>query len=344
MTAAPGPGPVHRILVIKLRAIGDVLLSTIVTKNLRLAYPLAQIHYLTESPSVEVLRGNPFIDDVLVYDRKSMSGLGLIRAVRRGGYDVVIDLFGNPRTALLTRLSGAGQRVGFRFRGRSYAYNIVAEPRGNRVHNTEFNLDALGALGVAIQDRSIYFSYDDADVRCVESFLPPAFTRGSFVVCINSGGGWYTKRWGLDRFAALADHLVAEYNALIVLPWGPGQLPEAEEIRKKMTGEAFIPPATTLRQLGALLKRCTIVVSNDSGPMHIAAAVGTPVLGIYGPTDPLLQGPYGDKHVVVRNEGLDCLGCNLTSCPIGHPCMLGLSVETVLQGVRQLLAKNRITP
>jgi ADP-heptose:LPS heptosyltransferase len=78
--------------------------------------------------------------------------------------------------------------------------------------------------------------------------------------------------------------------------------------------------------------------------MHIAAAVGTPVLGIYGPTDPLLQGPYGDNHVVVRNEGLDCLGCNLTSCPIGHPCMLGLSVETVLQGVRRLLEKNRITP
>lgn len=344
MSASYGPGPVRRILVIKLRAIGDVLLSTIVTKNLRLAYPLAQIHYLTESPSVEVLKGNPFIDDILDYDRKSMSGLGLIRAVRRGGYDVVIDLFGNPRTALLTRLSGAGRRVGFRFRGRTYAYNIIAEPRGNSVHNTEFNLDALGALGVAIQDRSIYFSFDDADARCVDSFLPPGFVQGSFVVCMNSGGGWYTKRWGLDRFAALADLLVAEYNARIVLPWGPGQLPEAERIRDAMTHKAFIPPATTLRQLGALLKKCTIMISNDSGPMHIAAAVGTPVLGIYGPTDPLLQGPFGDNHVVIRNEGLDCLGCNLTSCPIGHPCMLGLSVETVLQGVRQLLAKNRITP
>jgi ADP-heptose:LPS heptosyltransferase len=137
---------------------------------------------------------------------------------------------------------------------------------------------------------------------------------------------------------------VEEYRALIVLPWGPGELGEAEEIRKSMTREAFIPPATTLRQLGALLTRCSIVVTNDSGPLHIAAAVGTPVLGIYGPTDPLLQGPYGDNHVVVRNEGLECLGCNLTSCPIGHPCMLGLGVETVLQGVRQLLAKNRIIP
>ena len=344
MTAPSGAGPVHRILVVKLRAIGDVLLSTIVTKNLRLAYPLAQIHYLTESPGVEVLKGNPFVNGVLEYDRKTMSGAGLVRAVRHGRYDVVIDLFGNPRTALLTRLSGAGQRVGFRFRGRTYAYNIVAEPRGDRVHNTEFNLDALAALGVAIKDRSIYFSFDDDDARFVDSFLPSGFARGSFVVCINSGGGWYTKRWGLERFAALADKLVEEYDARIVLPWGPGELPEAEEVRGTMKRDAFIPPATTLGQLGALLKRCSIVVSNDSGPMHIAAAVGTPVLGIFGPTDPLLQGPYGDTHVVVRNEGLDCLGCNLTSCPIGHPCMLGLSVETVLQAVRLLLAKNRITP
>lgn len=314
------------------------------TKNLRLAYPGAQIHYLTESPSVEVLKGNPFVDDVVVYDRNSMSALDLIRAVRRGRYDLVIDLFGNPRTALLTRLSGAQQRVGFRFRGRTYAYNILAEPRGDRVHNTQFNLDALTPLGIAIQDRSIYFSFDDADARYVDSFLPAEFTGGAFVVCINSGGGWYTKRWGLERFAGLADRLVEEFNARIVLPWGPGQISDAEEISRKMIRRAFIPPATTLRQLGALLRRCSIVVTNDSGPMHIAAAVGTPILGIYGPTDPRLQGPYGDNHVVVRNEGLDCLGCNLTSCPIGHPCMLGLSIETVLRGVRELLAKNRITP
>ena len=344
MTSTFDAGPVKRILVVKLRAVGDVLLSTVVTRNLRLAYPSAQIDYLTESPSREVLKGNQFLDDVLVYDRKSMSGLGLIQAVRRRQYDVVIDLFGNPRTALLTRLSGARQRVGFRFRGRTYAYNIVAEPRGNRVHNTQFNLDALEALGVAIQDRSIYFSYSADDAGYVDSFLPPGFVRGSFVVCINSGGGWYTKRWGLDRFAALADRLVDEYKARIVLPWGPGQLPEAQEISRMMVREAFIPPATTLCQLGALLKRCTIVISNDSGPMHIAAAVGTPVLGIYGPTDPLLQGPYGDNHIIVRNEELECLTCNLTSCPIGHPCMIGLSVETVMQGVRKLLAKNRITP
>jgi ADP-heptose:LPS heptosyltransferase len=342
MTAPVNPGEAHRILIVKLRAIGDVILSTVVTKNLRLAFPGAQIHYLTESASAEVLKGNPFVDDVLVYDRAAMSGPGLIRAVRRGRYDLVLDLFGNPRTALLTWLSGARRRVGFRFRGRAYAYNVLAEPRGDSVHNTQFNLDALSALGVPIQDRHIYFSFDDADARYVDSFWPPAFGGGSLVVGINSGGGWYTKRWGLDRFAGLADRLSEELGARIVLLWGPGQLPDAEEIRRRMVRDAFIPPATTLRQLGALIKRCSILVSNDSGPMHIGSAVGTPVLGIFGPTDPRLQGPYGENHLVVRNEGLDCLGCNLTACPIGHPCMLGLSVEPVLQAVRQLITRNGI--
>ena len=180
------PATPERILVIKLRAVGDVILSTVVTKNLRLAFPGAVIHYLTETPGVEVLKGNPFIDGVIVYDRKSMSGAGLILKVRRGHYDTVIDLFGNPRTALITRLSGAQRRVGFRFRGRAYAYNILAEPRGDRVHNTQFNLDALSALGVAIQDRSIYFSFDEDDARYVVSFFSSAFAPGSFVACLNS--------------------------------------------------------------------------------------------------------------------------------------------------------------
>jgi len=111
-----------------------------------------------------------------------------------------------------------------------------------------------------------------------------------------------------------------------------------------MKHQAFIPPDTSLPQLGALLKRCAAVVSNDSGPMHIAAAVGTPVLGIYGPTRPVLQGPFGTRHLTVRREGLDCLGCNLTDCPIGHPCMLDLSVDAVAESFDHLMRKNNLIP
>ena len=134
--AASQLSTIEKILIIKLRAVGDVLLSTIVTKNLRLAFPSAVIHYLTEPPGREVFHLNPFIDDVLVFDKETMSGAGLIRAVRRRRYDLVIDLFGNPRTALVTWLSRASVRVGYRFRGRSYAYNVIAEPRGDHASAT----------------------------------------------------------------------------------------------------------------------------------------------------------------------------------------------------------------
>ena len=333
---------VKKILVIKLRAVGDVLLSTIVTKNLRLAFPSSRIEYLTEPPSVSFLRTNPFIDDVIVYDRSTTSGLGLIRQVRQRRFDLVIDLFGNPRTALVTRLSRGQYRVGFRFRGRSYAYNILVSPRGGEVHNTQFNLDALEAIGVDIQDRNTYFHVTPKDDEEADAFLRNEGLAGKFIAGINTGGGWYTKRWGLDRFARLADLLIEQHGAGVILLWGPGQKPDVESIQSMMKRKAFIPPETTLLRLGALLKRCSILISNDSGPMHIAAAVGTPVLGIYGPTNPILQGPYGPNHVVVRNEKLECLGCNFTGCPIGHPCMKELAVDDVLNGLNFLLKKNAI--
>jgi heptosyltransferase-3 len=331
---------VRKILVIKLRAIGDVLLSTIVTKNLRQAFPEGEIDFLTELPSRDVVRGNPYLNTTLVYDKVNMSGLELIRLIRTRSYDLVIDLFGNPRTALVTRVSGARYRVGFDFRWRRYAYNIVAQPRGAHVHNTQFNLDALAAIGVDIQDRNLYFPLASEDLAYVDEFLARAGLTQQFLVGVSAGGGWYTKRWGLDKYAELCDRLIKRYKATVILTWGPGQRQEVETIRSKMTGEPFVPPATTLRQLGALLQRCSITISNDSGPMHIAAAVGVPVLGIFGPTNPVLQGPYGSKHITVSKSDLDCLGCNLTKCPIGHPCMLELSVDEVMGGVERLLAKN----
>jgi heptosyltransferase-3 len=328
---------IRNILVIKLRAIGDVVVSTIVTKNLRNAFPQARIRYLTEPASHEVVKNNPWLNGALVYDRRTMSGPGLIRMVRKEKFDCVIDLFGNPRTALVTRLSGARVRVGYRFRGRTYAYNVIAEPRGSQVHNAQFNLDAIEALGIEIQDRNIYFAPSPDDMRAVDRFLGSAQGRDRPLVCLNPGGGWYTKRWGTDRFAALADRLSEECGVRIVIAWGPGEQEDAAKLQSLMKHPAFIPPPTTLGELGAMLKRCTMLVTNDSGPMHIAAAVGTPILGIYGPTNPVLQGPYGVKHAIVRNEALTCLGCNYVECPIGHPCMLALSVDQVMTGARELL-------
>jgi heptosyltransferase III len=335
----PDRETVRRILVIKLRAIGDVVLSTVVIRNLRLAFPAAEIQYLTERASHDIVRSNPDLNGALVYDRKSMSGLDLIRLVRRGSFDLVLDLFGNPRTALVTRLSGARYRVGYRFRGRTYAYSIVVEPRGDRVHNTQFNLDALERLRIPIVDRSLQFVPAKDDEERMESYLRKVVPDGRPIVCLNPSGGWYTKRWGLERFAEVGDRLARENGAAILLTWGPGEEADVHKVASMMHAGAVIPPKTTLPELAALLKRCTLMITNDSGPMHIATAVGTRVIGLYGPTNPLLQGPYGEQHAVVRKEGLPCLGCNQTSCSIGLPCMLDLDVAPVLQKAKEILSR-----
>lgn len=326
------------ILLIKLRAVGDVVLSTVVLKNLKEALPEAKIDVLTEPAGAGVLEGNPFLAQTVVYDRRRMSGPGLIRLIRSRRYDAVIDLFCNPRTALVTRLSGARVRVGYRFRGRTYAYNTVVEPRGGVVHNTQFNLDALERIGVPIVDRSLHIVPGEPDEEKAGGIL--AEHRGRRIVAINPGGGWTVKRWPLDRFARLADMLIDELGVDILLLWGPGEGEEIEHLRRRMKHRPLVPPATKLLELAAILKRCWFMVSNDSGPMHIGAAMGIPVVGIFGPTNPLLQGPFGHQHQTVRNEGLPCLGCNLTACPIGNPCMLELSVERVMEAVRAMLHRN----
>jgi ADP-heptose:LPS heptosyltransferase len=328
--------------VIKLRAVGDVLLASIVLQNLRAAFPESRIDVLTERAGKDVVAGHPAVNEVVVYDRSRMSGLQLILSVRNRQYDLVIDLFGNPRTALLTRLSGARVRVGYRFRGRAYAYTIIAEPRGDRVHNTQFNLDALAAMGVPIVDRNLHFTPQEEHRSYVTAFLEREGLPGRTLVALNAGGGWYTKRWRNESFAELADRIAGRYGWTVVLPWGPGQLPDVEAIAGRTLSKPFVPPATTLPQLAALFEKCAFVVSNDSGPMHLAAAVGTPVLGIFGPTRPELQGPYGPHNGTVRLDGLECLGCNLTKCPIGNPCMINLSVETVLESFDRLVRRNTI--
>jgi lipopolysaccharide heptosyltransferase II len=331
----------RKILVIKLRAIGDVILATPVLENLRQAYPQAQIGFLTEKPCAPIVDGHPAIDEVLVLDRRQKgASQALIRQVRERHYDAVFDLFGNPRSAVLTWLSGAPTRVGFRFRGRKYAYNVKVEPRGDRVHEVEFNLDALRALQIPIVTRRLQVAVDAESDNLAAQFWRAHELQDRLVIGLNASGGWYTKRWPLESFAQLGDRLRRELNAVVLLLWGPGELDEVKNIAQMMREPSLLAPSTTLKQLAAMLSRLTLLVSNDSGPLHLAAAMGTRVVGIYGPTRPDLQGPWGDGHEIVVKNGLACLGCNGVTCKIvTHDCMKQLEIEAVWQAVQRVLKK-----
>lgn len=333
--------PVRRILIVKLRAIGDVLLSTVVLRSVRAAFPDAEIDYLTEAPARDIVEGHPALTRTLIFDPRHDSFLSLLRQIYRARYDLVFDLFCNPRSAQITFATRAPVRVGYPFRGRAYAYTVHVPVRSDRVHNTEFNLDALAVLQIPITDRALSFAITpDAD-RWAADLLAPYRAEGKMLVALNPSGTWESKRWGLDHYAGLGDALAARYNAVPVIVWGPGEHDDALRVASLMQAPALVPPKTTLKQLGALLARCDGMVSNDTSPMHLGAAVGIPVLGVHGPTNPHLQGPFNALSAWVRNEKLECLACNYTECPIGNMCMTELSVDTVLAAFDSMLERAR---
>ncbi len=336
--------PVNRILLIKLRAIGDVLLSTAVLPDVKAAFPGAAVDFLTEKFCAGVLEGNPAVSTLLVFDPKTEGSLDLIGRVRRNRYDLVIDLFGNPRSALLSLLSGAGVRVGYRFNWRTVCYNRVVEPRGGTVHNVEFNRDALRRIDIPTGSGRPFFPLDPVAEGLAEDFLRRQVSVGERIVALNAGGGWISKRWRPEQFAALGRKISGADGSRILVLWGPGEEADAVTVCREIGPAAILPPATTLKQLASLLKRSALLVTNDSGPMHIAAALGVSVVAIFGPTVPRLQGPVFTESSIVVKSGLDCLGCGYTVCPIGNPCMLELSVEDVYSAYRQILQKSINNP
>ena len=333
--------PVRSILVIKPRAIGDVLLSTVVLPNLRSAFPDASISFLTEKAAGDIVCENPFVDEPIIFDASRDSFFALLLRLRRARYDIVFDLFCNPRSAQMTFATGAPVRVGYPFRGRAWAYTVHVETRADRVHNTEFNLDALASLGIPVTERRLCFPLPAARLERMADSIRPLQTRCGPLIALNSSGTWESKRWGLEHFARLADLLVERLDANVMLLWGPGEEADVAAIRRYMRHDASPAPPTSIGELGALLAGCDYTVSNDSGPMHISAAVGTPTLGIFGPTNPFLQGPFHPDSAWVRLEGLDCLACNLTRCAIGNICMRDLDVETIYNAFIDLMERTK---
>jgi lipopolysaccharide heptosyltransferase II len=330
-----------KILIVKPRAIGDVLLSTPVIENIKSLFPQWEIDFLCEKFAAPVVEGNPFLRNVITYNTKKDSTFSIIRRIRNNNYDIVIDLFGNPRTAMITRWSGAKTRIGFPFRGRAYAYTAHINPRGGEVHNVEFNLDALKYFDLPITSQKPLFPLSDKEIRFAEEYFMQNNLSSKKVIGINATGGWYAKRWKTGSFGKLITRISQSGNYEFLLFWGPGEYEDALAIQKETDTAVHVIPKTTLKEMGALLQRCSYLVSNDAGPMHVGAALDVPTLGIFGPTNPHLQGPYGERNVWVRNEELDCLGCNLMNCPIGNVCMTELSVDVVYSAFQKLIVKNK---
>ena len=334
---------IKNILIIKLRGIGDVVLSTIVIDNLKTDFPDAKIDYLVESPSAPGLSGIKQINRVLIFERHNFfSKVSLAKSIRKNHYDLVLDFFSNPSTAIITYFSRAKYRMGFPYKGRRYAYNMFGPIERAKFHAAQLHLESLKINNLSFNNKNLHYSISDDSKVFANKYFNKQSLDNSFVVGICPTGGWVSKKCDPEKFAEIANTVINSFNAKVLILWGKSDEEDALKIYTQLEGETILAPATTIQELAALISKCSILIANDSGPMHISTAVGTPVLSLHGPTNPHLQGPYGDKHEFLQLEELECINCNLLDCPFNHECFKNITSELILKKVKALISKNDI--
>jgi ADP-heptose:LPS heptosyltransferase len=331
---------IEKILIIKLGGLGDVFLSTVIVESLLAQFPNANIDYFVEIAGRAAIDQDPRIHSIFTLDKRRTNPVSVIAHVRSQRYDMVIDLFGNPRSAIITLTSGARYRVGLDYGWRKHLYSIVGTAQRDRLHGAEVNLQVLPALGIVPSQASLHFYRTEGDLRFAKELWEINSLEGKFVIGILPTGSWSSKRCEPAKFAEIISECSRRFHATSLVVWGPTDEKDARQIYRLAGGNVLLGPRATLRENVSLLARCNAIIANDSGPMHLASALDVPILCIYGPTFP--EGPFGERHAWVRNEGLDCLVCNLLECPIQHQCMTELSVARVVEAFEGMLRKNNL--
>ena len=341
-----------RILVVKLDHLGDVILATPVFSNLRQAYPNVELHALTGTWSRVVLERHPDVSTIFDYNSPAFSRIGqstslkqafqLNRELRRQKYDLIVELRGDWRTVWFALLRLAPHRLN---RAALQIENKLRLARFSGTHETTRNLDLLRQAGIPTSIQNATFSVTTEDKKWASDFLTTYKIDKQYpLIAIHPGSPIPLKRWCPERYAELADWLIARKGTQVLFVGVQDEVPIITEIQQLMQRESInIAGKTTLTQLASILHTCNVFIGNDSGPMHLAAAVGTPTIGLYGPGDPTRFAPMGTQCQTIRRK-LDCPPCSGTTCRFGKEgCMSEIQVTDVirvLEDARYLSSEN----
>ncbi|HKY21634.1 MAG TPA: glycosyltransferase family 9 protein [Vicinamibacterales bacterium] len=330
------------ILIVRLGSLGDIIHAIPAAAAIRRAHPDARIDWLVD------VRHRDLLDLVPVLDRRiavKTSGAGsvveAVRELRTGAYDVALDLQGLLKSAVLARLSGAKRVIGFpppllRERAAGWFYTETAgEPAP---HVIDKNLSALKPLGVRVPD--VEFPLEDrkpeiaADVRGRLGIG----SNDRFAI-INPGAAWPNKRWPPVYFAEVARLLATRHDLRSIVLWGPSEEQLAQDVVAASDGAAAVSPPTTVADLVSLTKAAAVMISGDTGPMHVAGASGTPLVGIFGPTDPGRNGPWAEDDLTVSRFRV-CSCHYQRRCRVAAWCLVDISPREVMELVDRRLGSG----
>lgn len=331
--------PAQSILVIRMSGIGDVLWTTPLLTNLRLAYPDARIAYVVRTASAFVLENNPDIDEIIRFEDESIRyQLAFLRRLHRRHFDLSIDLICSPATAIQSVASGARVRIGFDFRVRRLLYTHPLSARdANHGHEVEFNLFVLAAMGIPVRSRALVWRVSQGERSLAdERWRLLGLGDDEPVVALIPTGGYPSKKWPLGHWQSLVRDPRLRACRFLVF-WGSAAERRDAEAIASVSSRVVTAPQLTLRETAALIERCTAAVGNDSGPAHIATALGKPVVMFYGPSDPKSQGPWSDRATVLRIDDVENRCCRRLDCP-DPVCMTGIRPERTAEALLRALA------
>jgi len=342
---------VKNVLIIMMGGIGNMIFLTPALKALRKTLPSSTFSFLMGPYSAEkTLEGSNLIDQKIIIEPKKFTGLSgnirLIQKLRQENFNLSITSTGtNPlKSGLLCTLAGIKYRLGENINRKRFFYNLRV-PFDKNQHEVESNIHLIQRLGIKVEDRSLFIQRSQEDKNYAQKYFAQNNLEGKLVVGVHPGSGIHQagfKRWSKERFSQLADKLISDLGASVILFGGAEETKLAEDISEIMRSQPFIMTGkTTLSETAALIEKCSLFISNDSGLLHVASAVKAPVVGIFGPTDSGRTGPYPDSSAVIRKD-MTC-----SPCYAGKPvrcdhseCLDLITVDDVIEEVKQRLDKH----
>jgi len=352
-----------KILIINIFGIGDVLFTTPVISNLKAIYPDLYIGYVCNRRTVSLLERNPKVDKIFIYDRDEFKSayqkskilickkmINFLKSIKMEHFDTSIDFSLNDFTSWVTWMVGIKNRIGFKYKNRGFFLNKRFPLKGyENKHVVQYYLSLLEKLGVPAKFHDLELNINQEDTNWADKFFTENMgqSNGKTVIGFVPGGGasWgkdaVYKRWPAEKYAKLADKLIEKYSAAIILMGDKSDFDLCNMVSKVMVRQSTMACGeTTISQFAALARKCSLMIVNDGGPLHIAVAAGVRTVSVFGPVDDSVYGPYPQKNHIVIKKGLVCQPCyrqfRRASCE--HiSCLEQLTVEEVFEQVKEVL-------
>jgi len=353
---------IKRILIIRLSAIGDVVRALPSFALIRERFPNAEISWVVEENAYDILGGMSEIDEIILFPRKRLTQkaknpltffgaivefVRFLKGVKNKDFDIALDYHGILKSGIISYFSGAPIRLGFA-KGFSKEMNHLFNnrkidlpvPKLSRIARNLLLTEELTGRGNLPET---YIETTEEDKRAVDDIETEYLSVKRPRVIVHPGTSPKTiyKRWGADRFAAVSDILISELDADVIITYGPGEKDTANDVKKAMKHDATIlKRPLKLRELAELYRRSDVYIGGDTGPMHIASFVGTPVVAIFGPTDPIENEPYEKTPFVMIRKPVDCSPCRKRDCVKGV-CFDDISPREVADAAVKLLSGDK---